>query len=65
MAVTLQGTPVYRGQALAFDASSLAAALRADEVLIELDLAAGEAQGLAWGCDLSSEYVRINADYHT
>jgi len=25
----------------------------------------GRGQGLAWGCDLSDQYVRINADYTT
>jgi len=34
-------------------------------VTIEVDLAAGDAVGEAWGCDLSAEYVRINADYTT
>jgi len=25
----------------------------------------GSGQGVAWGCDLSDQYVRINADYTT
>jgi len=25
----------------------------------------GSGAGRAWGCDLSAEYVRINADYFT
>ncbi|MDQ6773251.1 MAG: bifunctional glutamate N-acetyltransferase/amino-acid acetyltransferase ArgJ [Candidatus Dormibacteraeota bacterium] len=33
------------------------------EIAAELGLGAGEAE--AWGCDLSAEYVRINADYTT
>ena len=35
------------------------------EVQIRLDLAAGDAQAVAWGCDLTEEYVRFNADYVT
>jgi len=25
----------------------------------------GPGSGMAWGCDLSDQYVRINADYTT
>ena len=35
------------------------------EVQIRLDLAAGDASATAWGCDLTEEYVRFNADYVT
>ena len=36
-----------------------------DTVTIRLAVGAGPGQGLAWGCDLSDQYVRINADYTT
>ncbi|PNW45678.1 UNVERIFIED_CONTAM: bifunctional ornithine acetyltransferase/N-acetylglutamate synthase [Euhalothece sp. KZN 001] len=39
--------------------------LKEDTVLITVDLGAGEAKGKAWGCDLSYDYVRINAEYTT
>jgi glutamate N-acetyltransferase/amino-acid N-acetyltransferase len=32
---------------------------------IEVSLGAGEVEGHAWGCDLTAEYVHINADYTT
>ena len=32
---------------------------------ITVDLGAGKASDFCLGCDLSAEYVRINADYHT
>jgi glutamate N-acetyltransferase/amino-acid N-acetyltransferase len=32
---------------------------------ITVDLGAGKADDFCFGCDLSAEYVRINADYHT
>ena len=35
------------------------------EVQIRMDLAAGDAEAVAWGCDLTEEYVRFNADYVT
>jgi glutamate N-acetyltransferase / amino-acid N-acetyltransferase len=36
-----------------------------DTVLIHLRVGDGPGQGVAWGCDLSDQYVRINADYTT
>lgn len=41
------------------------AALAGPEVTISADLGAGEASAIAWGCDLTEEYVRINAEYTT
>jgi glutamate N-acetyltransferase/amino-acid N-acetyltransferase len=37
----------------------------ADTVAIRLVVGAGPGAGTAWGCDLSDQYVRINADYTT
>jgi glutamate N-acetyltransferase/amino-acid N-acetyltransferase len=34
-------------------------------VTFRLDLGMGEASATAWGCDLSRDYVRINAHYRT
>ena len=65
LTIELQGTLVYRGVVQPFDDASVAASMRAGDVDIVLDLAAGEAEATAWGCDLSAEYVRINADYRT
>ncbi len=39
--------------------------LREDTVRIELNLNSGKAKGLAWGCDLSKQYVAINSEYTT
>lgn len=39
--------------------------LKNDTVLIQLDLGAGSGSGVAWGCDLSYDYVKINAEYTT
>ena len=36
-----------------------------DTVLIRLQVGSGPGSGAAWGCDLSDQYVRINADYTT
>jgi acetylglutamate kinase len=37
--------------------------MRKPEVLVEVDLRGGPASATAWGCDLSYDYVKINADY--
>jgi glutamate N-acetyltransferase / amino-acid N-acetyltransferase len=39
--------------------------MAADHVEIEVDLGIGSAEATVYGCDLSAEYVRINADYTT
>ncbi|WP_062047996.1 bifunctional glutamate N-acetyltransferase/amino-acid acetyltransferase ArgJ [Bacillus sp. JCM 19034] len=36
-----------------------------DTITIDVDLHLGEGNGKAWGCDLSYDYVRINAGYRT
>jgi len=67
------------GQPLTFDRPAASGYLRAcaagrylggpgpegDTVLIRLRLGDGPGAGTAWGCDLSDQYVRINADYTT
>ena len=37
----------------------------ADAIEIEVTLGLGDGQAVAWGCDLSADYVRINAEYMT
>ncbi len=45
--------------------AKLANLLKEDKIIIEIDLAEGDEQATAWGCDLSYDYVKINADYRT
>ena len=45
--------------------AELAEYMKGDEVRIHVSLATGEAAFTAFGCDLSDQYVRINADYTT
>ena len=64
--VRLQGETVYSmGQPQAFDASKLSQKMRREEVVIDIDLGRGDSHASAWGCDLSAEYVAINAEYTT
>ncbi|MEB3262746.1 MAG: bifunctional glutamate N-acetyltransferase/amino-acid acetyltransferase ArgJ [Synechococcus sp.] len=62
------------GQPLPFDRPAASAYLRDraagaylqdDTVRIRLVVGEGPGRGVAWGCDLSDQYVRINADYTT
>ena len=39
--------------------------MRGGRVEIMLDLGSGRGEAAAWGCDLTAEYVRINAEYTT
>jgi len=62
----LQSVPVFRrGQPLPFDASALSKSLAVPEVRVELSCNLGKEKTTVWTCDLSKEYVTINADYHT
>jgi glutamate N-acetyltransferase/amino-acid N-acetyltransferase len=65
MTVSVQGVPVFAGKPLAYDAAAVSGAMKADEVIFEVNLGVGEAHGEAWGCDLSGEYVVINSEYTT
>ena len=40
-------------------------AMKSDTVTIGVHLGVGDGTATGWGCDLSAEYVHINADYHT
>jgi len=46
-------------------APDAAAYLKNDEIAVLVDLGAGMASSTVWTCDLSAEYVRINAEYRT
>jgi glutamate N-acetyltransferase / amino-acid N-acetyltransferase len=46
-------------------APEAAAYLQHKDILISVDLGAGTEASTVWTCDLSAEYVRINAEYRT
>jgi glutamate N-acetyltransferase/amino-acid N-acetyltransferase len=66
-AVTLGGVTVFRHGASAGPAARRRAARRlaGAEVEIAVDLGAGRAAARLWTCDLSTDYVRLNAEYTT
>ncbi len=62
------------GQPIAFDRQAASnylkqaaagAYLKEDTVLIQVCIGNGSGFGIAWGCDLSYDYVKINAEYTT
>ncbi len=63
--ISLQGTVLFDGVVQGFDRVAVSQAMKAPEVIAEVNLRQGAGTGLAWGCDLTEEYVKINAEYTT
>jgi glutamate N-acetyltransferase / amino-acid N-acetyltransferase len=62
----LQEVAVFRrGRPLVIDAEALSKKMDAKEVRVQLKCGMGEGKATVWTCDLSREYITINADYHT
>jgi glutamate N-acetyltransferase/amino-acid N-acetyltransferase len=63
----LNGFWLYRqGAPCAFDAAAVSESIRANkETHVELTFGEGTADIRYWTTDLTAEYVRLNADYHT
>lgn len=51
--------------AASYDEQQATDAMSKEDIVIELDLARGNAQATVWTSDLSHEYVTINAEYRT
>ncbi len=49
----------------AYDEAIATAIMQQDEIAITCDLGLGAAEETVWTCDLSYDYVRINAEYRT
>jgi hypothetical protein len=56
---------VEDGQPAAFERSAASGYLKDDTVLISVSIGNDPGFGTAWGCDLSYDYVKINAEYTT
>ncbi len=54
-----------RGQGLLFSEEHATEILAEDEVKILIDLHQGEGSTREWTCDLTEDYIRINADYRS
>jgi glutamate N-acetyltransferase/amino-acid N-acetyltransferase len=65
-AVTIGNIVLFKDGKPYDDAAPLAAEyLQGTDLTVGVNLGAGTAQSTVWTCDLSAEYVRINADYRT
>jgi len=66
LTVGVAGVAVFRaGAGLEVDLDVIHHAFEQPEIEIAADLGLGDGSAEAWGCDLSADYVRINADYTT
>ena len=53
------------GKAVDYSEEEATKILSEKEVTVLVDMHEGEAEATAWGCDLSYDYVKINADYRS
>ena len=58
-------TMVENGEPIQFSEEELIEILKQNEVKIYVSLEVGEGHGYAWGCDLTYDYVQINASYRS
>lgn len=69
--IRLNDIPLMEGgQPLQFDAKAASSYLKSTTdvhgtVYIIMSVGTGPGKGTAWGCDLSYDYVKINAEYTT
>lgn len=54
-----------RGTPLDFDEEKAIEIMKCDEVTVFVDMHEGSDEATAWGCDLTYDYVKINADYRS
>lgn len=55
----------HNGQMADYSEEEATKTLSAKEVTLLLDMNAGDETATAWGCDLTYDYVKINADYRS
>ena len=53
------------GSAAGYSEEEATLLLSGERVVITADLHMGDAEATAWGCDLTYDYVKINADYRS
>ncbi len=54
-----------KGLKAAYSEDEATAILSEDEITVIVHMNMGEAEATAWGCDLTFDYVKINADYRS
>ena len=56
---------IENGVSTGYDEAEATRILSEDEVTAIADVKMGDAKATAWGCDLTYDYVKINADYRS
>jgi acetylglutamate kinase len=66
LTLDIQGVRVYEnGGPVAFDREGLSEMMLTSEIAVRLDLQGGRDKARALGCDLTYDYVKINAEYYS
>lgn len=66
VSLTIGGISVVKnGMGDVADEAALHEAMTQHDILMEINLAVGDASISVWTCDLTYEYVKINGEYHT
>lgn len=66
VSIDIMGMPVCReGLTVAFDEDEALRRFEEPEIVIDVDLGAGDCSTTIWTCDFSHEYVTINGDYRS
>ena len=64
--IWIEGIPVMQASSpVAFDPKETSNTMDGELLTLTIDLHDGDAESQAWGCDLSYDYVKINALYRT
>ena len=64
--IWIEGVPVMQASSpVAFDPEETSDAMAGELLTLTIDLHDGDTEAQAWGCDLSYDYVKINALYRT
>lgn len=64
--IWIEGIPVMQASTpVAFNPEETSDAMAGELLILTIDLHDGDAEAQAWGCDLSYDYVKINALYRT
>ena len=64
--IDINGIPLVRaGQAAEYDQSAVEVEMKSEEIKVWINLNQGGYQATIYGCDLSYDYIKINAEYTT
>ncbi len=66
LSLVLNGVVIYEaGRPVGYDEAALSNSMKSGTVSVDLHFRLGRAQVTYWTCDLTAEYVHLNADYTT